>query len=120
MIVQAHGDDPLRLGEDALDLGLVAAKPIERKIVRSLRVNGGSAGGDIEVRIDFLDVQFDQFGGIPRLVQRFGRDKRNRLADEVDPVQCQDRANGGGGQCSVGQLESVCLHMVQHSRVDQV
>ena len=94
-VVQLELDDVLGLGKGGVGRVLVAHHQRERDVVRRLVPQHRRAGLhrvlDADHRRQRLVVDLDKLGGAARLIERFGDDKGDALADSANLLAFEDR-----------------------------
>ena len=73
------------LGESGIDRGLVTEMPLKDRVVRRICVDLRLAGllrrGEIDDGVEHIVIDVDEFGCVVSLIERFGDDDRNMIAD---------------------------------------
>ena len=94
VVHQVDYDDMRSLCQSLLERALISVLVMDGQIgtmrlVQHLRVRAAGLP-QIDYRRQICNRQLDKLRGIPRLLSRLGDNRDHRLADEADPVLCQD------------------------------
>ena len=104
-----------RRGEDPLDLGLVAERPVVGEVARRLGMDRRPALGGLDVHRQLVPLDAYRLGGVERRRPGLGDHQRHGLAGVADTGLGEDRPHRVGAEAAVA-----VLHRLEVDRVPEL